>query len=57
MESSAQPKSAALALQVQAFMASVEELTKKNQEMRQWLQQEENHSPRRAENSRNEDEV
>ena len=38
-------------------MASVEELTKQNQEMRQRLQQEENRSPRRVENNRNEDEV
>ena len=57
MESNAQPKSAALALQVQALMAIVEELTKQNQEMRQRLQQEENSSSRRVENNRNEDEV
>ena len=57
MESSAPPELAALALQVQALMASVEELTKQSQEMRQRLQQEENRSPRRVENNRNEDEV
>ena len=38
-------------------MANVEELTKQNQEMRQQLQQEENHSPRKAENNRNKDQV
>ena len=42
MESSAQPELVAMALQVQALMASVKELTKQDQEMRQWLQQEEN---------------
>lgn len=57
MESNAQPELATLALQVQALMASVEELTKQNQEMRQRLQQEENRSPRRVENNKNEDEV
>ena len=52
MESSAQPESATLALQVQA-----EELTKQNQEIRQRLQQEENRPPRRVKNNKNEDEV
>ena len=40
MESNQDP--AALALQVQALAARVEELTRQNQEMRLWLQQEEN---------------
>ena len=57
MESSAQLESTTLALQVQALMASVEELTKQNREMRQRLQQEENHSSRRVETNKNEDEV
>ena len=57
MESSAQLESAALALQVQALMATMEELTKQNREMKQRLQHEENRSPRRIENNRNEDEV
>ena len=52
MESSAQPESATLALQVQA-----KELTKQNQEIRQRLQQEENRPPRRVKNNKNEDEV
>ena len=56
MESSAQQESIALALQIQALTASVEELTKQNQEMRQQLQQEENRLPRKIENNRNEDE-
>ena len=56
MESSAQQESIALALQIQALTASVEELTKQNQEMRQKLQQEENRLPRKIENNRNEDE-
>ena len=42
MESNQDP--AALALQVQALAASIEELTRQNQEMRLWLQQEENRS-------------
>ena len=36
--------SAALAQQVQALAATVEELTRQNQEMKLWLQQEENRS-------------
>ena len=32
----------ALALQVQALVASIEELTRQNQEMKLWLQQKEN---------------
>ena len=56
MESSAQQESIALALQIQALTASVEELTKQNQEMRQQLQQEENRLLRKIENNRNEDE-
>ena len=42
MESNHDP--AALALQIQALEASVEELTRQNQEMRLRLQQEENRS-------------
>lgn len=57
MEFNAQPKSATLALQIQALMVSVEELTKQNQDLKQWLQQEENRSPRRIENNKNEDEA
>ena len=57
MESSAQLESTALALQIQAVMTSVEELTKQNQEMRQQLQQEENCLPRRIENNENQDET
>lgn len=56
MESSAQPESATIALQIQALTANVEELTKQNQEMRQQLKQEENNSPRRIKNNKNEDE-
>nr|XP_023887890.1 uncharacterized protein LOC112000018 [Quercus suber] len=44
MESSSNPDPAALALQIQALAATVEELTKQNQEMRQRLQQEDNHT-------------
>nr|XP_023902566.1 uncharacterized protein LOC112014409 [Quercus suber] len=44
MESSSSPEPAALALQIQALAATVEELTKKNQEMRQRLQQGDNHT-------------
>ena len=36
--------SAALAKQIQALAATAKELTKQNQEMKQWLQQEENQS-------------
>ena len=35
---------ATLALQIQTLAASVEELTRQNQEIRLWLQQEENRS-------------
>ena len=42
MESSTNPDLAALALQIQSLVATVEELTKKNQEMKQRLQQEDN---------------
>ena len=42
MESNQDPT--ALALQIQALAASIEELTRQNQEMRLWLQQEENRS-------------
>lgn len=56
MESSAQPELAALALQIQALTASMEELMKQNQEMRQKLQQKENRLLRRIQNNRNEDE-
>ena len=38
------PDSAALAQQIQALMATVEELARQNQEMKLWLQQEENQS-------------
>jgi len=42
METNTNPNPAALALQTQSHAATVEELTKKNQEMRQQLQQEDN---------------
>ena len=42
MESSANPDLAALALQIQSLAATVEELTRQNQEMRQRLLQEGN---------------
>ena len=41
MESNASQDPIALALQIQALMANVEELTRQNQEMRVQLQQEE----------------
>ena len=44
MESSTNPDPTALALQIQSLAATVEELTKQNQEMRQRLQQEDNHT-------------
>ena len=42
MESNANQDPIALALQIQTFAATVEELTRQNQEMRQRLQQEDN---------------
>ena len=42
MESNTNPNPAALALQIQSLAATVEKLTRQNQEMRQWLQQEDN---------------
>ena len=42
MESNVSQDPAALALQIQSLAATVEELTRQNQEMRQRLQQEEN---------------
>ena len=48
MESNQDPTT--LALQIQALAASVEELTRHNQEMRLWLQQEENQSRTNQEN-------
>ena len=42
MESSTNLDPAALALKVQSLVATVEELTKQNQEMKQRLQQEDN---------------
>ena len=44
MESNTNPDPAALALQIQSLIATVEELTRQNQEMRQRLQQEDNHT-------------
>ena len=52
MESSTNPDLAALALQIQSLAATVEELTKQNQEIRQRLQQEDN----RIETNRDDDE-
>ena len=42
MESNTNPDPAALALQIQSLVATVEKLTRQNQEMRQQLQQEDN---------------
>lgn len=42
MESNTSPDLAVLALQIQSLTATVEELTRQNQEMRQRLQQEDN---------------
>ena len=42
MESSVSQDPAALALQIQSLVATVEELTRQNQEMKQRLQQENN---------------
>ena len=41
MESNIPQDSVALALQIQMLTTNIEELTKQNQEMTQWLQQEE----------------
>ena len=42
METNTNPDPAALALQIQSLAATMEELIRQNQEMRQWLQQEDN---------------
>ena len=57
MESNIPQDLVALALQIQMLKANIEELTKQNQEMRQRVQQEENHSLRRIKNNKNEYEV
>ena len=44
MESTTSQDPAALALQIQSLAATVEEITRQNQEMRQQLQQEDNHT-------------
>ena len=44
MEPNTSQDPTALALQIQSLAATMEELTKQNQEMRQWLQQEDNHT-------------
>ena len=46
MESSTNPDPAALALQIQSLSTTVEELTRQNQEMKQWLLQESNRADR-----------
>ena len=46
MESSTNPDPVALALQIQSLSATVEELTRQNQEMKQRLLQESNHADR-----------
>ena len=56
MEYNIPQDSATLALQIQTLTASVEELTKQNQEMRLQLQQEENRSPTKVWTNRNNDE-
>ena len=48
MESNTQQDSAALVLQIQTLITSVEELSKQNQEMRLQLQQKEYRSPTRV---------
>lgn len=53
MESNTSQDFAALALQIQTLIASVEELTRKNQELRLQLQQEENRSPTRTRTNMN----
>ena len=53
MESNASQDPTALALQIQALMANVEELTRQNQEMRVQLQQEENRDVNRNEDEEN----
>ena len=42
METNTNPDPTALALQIQSLAATMEELTRQNQEMRQQLQQEDN---------------
>ena len=42
METNTNSDPTALALQIQSLAATVKELTRQNQEMRQWLQQEDN---------------
>ena len=56
MESNTLQDSTALALQIQMFTATVEELTRQNQEKRLQLQQDENRSPTRVGTKRNNDE-
>ena len=56
MESNTPQDSAALTLQIQTLTASMEELTRKNQELRLQLQQEENRSPTRVRTKRNNNE-
>ena len=46
MESNTNPDPAALALQIQSLLATVEELTRQNQEMKQRLLQESNRADR-----------
>ena len=46
MESSTNPDPTALALQIQSLSVTVEELTRQNQEMKQWLLQESNRADR-----------
>ena len=53
MESNTPQDSAALTLQIQTLTASMEELTRKNQELRLQLQQEENRSPTKVRTKRN----
>ena len=55
MESNVNQDSAALALQIQSLAATVEELTRQNQEMRQRLQQEDNHTETNRDDKRRTD--
>ena len=55
MESNTPQDSAALTLQIQTLIASVEELARQNQEIRLQLQPKENRSPTRVGTNRNND--
>ena len=52
MESNVNQDPAALALQIQSLAATMEELTRQNQEMRQQLQQEDNRTETNRDDNR-----